>query len=125
MTDTVAALILIVEDDAVVALDLQGAALDAGFDAVLAPSASAARSLLASGTPAAAIVDLRLQDGMTGPDLVRELVGRGVTVIVVSGEVEAVRAIGLPAMACVRKPALSEAVISRVRSMLDRSSGAG
>jgi DNA-binding response OmpR family regulator len=73
--------VLIVEDELLVALELQNVLEDLGCDVVgIAPDSRRARDLAAHDVDIA-LVDLNLRDGPTGPDVGAELVDRGVTVL--------------------------------------------
>jgi CheY-like chemotaxis protein len=77
--------ILVVEDEAVVAFDLELSLRDFGCE-VLAPVASVADALasLEGGRPDAVVLDINLSDGPAGP-LARRLSEAGVPYIVTSG----------------------------------------
>jgi len=72
--------VLIVEDEILVAIEMESVLDDMGLEAagIAADAASAMR--LASGVDLA-LVDVNLRDGATGPQIGRELAGRGVTVL--------------------------------------------
>lgn len=73
--------VLIVEDEALVALDLKTVLEDVGFS-VVGIAADARRALEFADTGVdAAMVDLNLRDGLTGPQIGAELVKRGVSVM--------------------------------------------
>lgn len=73
--------VLIVEDELLVALELQHVLEDLGCDVVgIAPDSRRARDL-AQRDVDIALVDLNLRDGPTGPDVGVELVDRGITVL--------------------------------------------
>lgn len=66
--------ILVVEDDYLVALDLEYSLLDAGFDVVgVATSAEEGLEIAASGKPDLAILDIRLAGKRDGIDLAMDL----------------------------------------------------
>lgn len=77
--------ILVLEDEALIALDLEAILTDAGWR-VMGPAGTLgrARALLAEGRPDAACLDLNL-GGETSHDLARDLISQGVRVIFVSG----------------------------------------
>lgn len=73
--------VLIVEDEALVALDLKNTLEDSGYSIVgIAADARRAFEFADSGVDAA-MVDLNLRDGLTGPRIGAELVRRGVAVL--------------------------------------------
>ena len=68
--------ILIVEDDALIALSIEDILTEAGHTVVgLAPSKMQAARLARQAHPDLALIDLRLADGMTGLDLVHDFDG--------------------------------------------------
>jgi DNA-binding response OmpR family regulator len=81
--------VLIVEDEALVAMMLEDALADAGYRPVLAPDGSAARPCAEDGAGAAraAVVGLRLAGGLDGRQVVRSLREQqpSVPVVVVTG----------------------------------------
>jgi len=66
--------ILIIEDEALVAMELRFVLEDLGYDVVgTAPDARTARALATRGGVELALVDIHLSDGPTGVDLGQEL----------------------------------------------------
>src|SRR6476619_669514 len=66
--------VLIVEDEFLLALDLEETMFELGFDvSALAPSASKARSLAMSDQPDVALVDVCLEGGREGIEIARWL----------------------------------------------------
>lgn len=76
--------ILIVEDNPLIAMDLEDELSDRGFDAVCATSVSDARSLVARQAPSFAFLDMHLRTD-TSFDLARELRAQGVPFVFISG----------------------------------------
>ena len=77
--------ILIVEDEMLVAADLEATIEDLGHTAIgIAPDLQTAMQL-AERQPDLALVDLNLRDGETGPEAGEELARRGVIVVFVTG----------------------------------------
>ncbi len=74
--------VLVVEDEALVAMRVADTLDGAGYGPVWSPDGSAA-----AAAAAAAVVDLRLADGLDGREVVRRLRGRrpGLPVVVVTG----------------------------------------
>lgn len=73
--------ILIVEDEMLVAMELESILLDHGFDSVgIAPDLSTAEGYF-DETIDLALVDLNLRDGLTGPQIGAMLGAKGVTVL--------------------------------------------
>ena len=81
--------ILVVEDNALIAMEHEMLIEDLGHDCV-AIASNSVRALEAARTeaPDLALVDLGLADGWTGPALIEELHGMGIVSVVVSGQVE-------------------------------------
>ena len=57
--------ILVVEDEALIALDLEGALCDAGANVLIATTVHKAADLIERSEISAALVDYKLRDGMT------------------------------------------------------------
>lgn len=69
--------ILIVEDEFLIALELESLLQDAGYDVVgIAASSAEAIALGQKCAPDLAFVDIHLADGLTGIDVARELSGQ-------------------------------------------------
>ena len=79
-----APLALVLEDEALVAMDLESALLEDGFSVVLARSCSDAFSFLEGSRPDVAILDVRLPDGDC-KIVARTLAQLGVPFIVYTG----------------------------------------
>jgi two-component system, response regulator PdtaR len=76
--------ILIVEDEMLVAMELESILEDLGHEPVgIAPDLAAAEQL-ASSPIDLALVDLNLRDGLTGPEIGTRLSSRGVTVLFIT-----------------------------------------
>jgi DNA-binding response OmpR family regulator len=76
--------ILIVEDEMLVALELQSILLDLGYEVVgIAPDLATARRYFDQALDLA-LVDLNLRDGLTGPQIGATLGSSGVTVLFVT-----------------------------------------
>jgi DNA-binding response OmpR family regulator len=78
-------LALLLEDEAIIAMDLEITLQAAGFDVVTLLSCSDANAWLRGHTPSVAIVDVQLTDGSCH-DVVAKLHAAGVPFIVHSGE---------------------------------------
>lgn len=76
--------ILIVEDDALIAMDLEDELTDRGFDAVSASTIAHARQVLAQEAPGFVILDMHLRSETTF-EFARELQERGIAFIFLSG----------------------------------------
>jgi CheY-like chemotaxis protein len=96
--------ILIVEDEMIVAMEMEAVIEDLGFEPIgIAADQRQAREL-AELKPDLALVDLNLRDGMTGPQIGRDLAARGIQVVFVTANPRSV-ALGVPgALGVVEKP---------------------
>lgn len=116
--------ILIIEDEALVAMELRFVLEDLGHEvAGMAADARTARRLVNETDVDLALVDIHLQDGPTGVDLGRHLAHEGVTVVYMTAN---------PAMVCggvagtlgvLSKPADERAVQTAVEYALRRRCG--
>ena len=100
--------ILVVEDDAVIAMVLADSLEDAGHE-VVGPAATMAEALAlcdgAAPPPELAVLDINLGDGSSGVDVARALLGRwGVLSIFASGEMMEARQAKDVAFGYIRKP---------------------
>jgi DNA-binding response OmpR family regulator len=95
--------VLIVEDEFLVALDLEDIVCGAGFGVRgIAPDKAAAEALgPGSGI---ALVDINLRDGPTGPDIARMLADRGTAIIYVTANPSQVGQPAATAIGIVQKP---------------------
>lgn len=76
--------ILIVEDEMLVAMELESILEDLGYEPVgIAPDLQAAEEL-ATEPLDLALVDLNLRDGLTGPEIGARLCSRGVSVLFIT-----------------------------------------
>ncbi len=111
--------ILIVEDEFLVALQLEDMLTDAGYKVVgIVPDQAAAHML--SERPEVALVDLNLRDGPSGPTIARELAERFGTVIVYVTANPA--QIGTPAptaLGVVQKPFSQNTILAAVAMALN------
>ena len=110
--------LILVEDEPLIALDLEILAASAGHQVVgVAESFPDALDLLATYGPEAALVDLNLRDGLTGLDVARQLTDRGVTVAFVTGNAEQIPEDFSGAVAIMEKPFTEEGVIGLLGMM--------
>ena len=77
-------LILVLEDSVLVAMAIEAALADRGYDTIVAGTLAAAHERLGPKLPAAALLDLHLPDG-TSVELARSLYQRGCRVAMCSG----------------------------------------
>ncbi|MBD9444070.1 response regulator [Rhizobium sp. RHZ01] len=111
--------VLIVEDDYLVALDLETTVREMGLDVVgVATDRRQAFSLAAQAD--IAFVDVNLADGATGPEIGQRLVDEfGVTVLFMTSNPAAVVGRVHGALAVVSKPATPSIVQNSLRHALD------
>lgn len=110
--------ILLVEDEPFIALDLQMVVEAYGHTVVgVAASEGEALLLAAAETPDAALVDVNLKDGLTGPVISQALARRGVRTAFVTGNSEHVPADRAGAVAVLDKP-FTDAGIARILGLL-------
>lgn len=114
--------ILIVEDEAIVAMALDASLREAGH-VVMGPAASESRAIaLADATaPDLALVDIQLEGGDTGTAVAQRLHRRGIPTLFISGQIEKARANRHNAIGCLGKPysqALVLASIEVIRAII-------
>ena len=76
--------VLVLEDSVLVAMALEAALADRGYEAILAGTLAAAHERLGHALPVAALLDLHLPDG-NSVELARSLNERGCNVAICSG----------------------------------------
>jgi DNA-binding response OmpR family regulator len=110
--------ILVLEDEALIALDLAITLEDAGWE-VIGPAGSlaAARSLLDGGYPDLACLDLNIGSD-TSHDLARDLLARGVPVVFVSGRDARALPEDLREVPVLGKPVRTPALLARLSASL-------
>lgn len=109
--------ILIVEDNALIAMTVESILSDAGYT-VLGPAASAERAIaIAERTPPRiALMNIELRDGSSGIELARALKQRwGTTVVFVTGNVSDAREHRDVAIGFLSKPCSDEALLATVK----------
>lgn len=115
--------VLIVDDSLTVRMDLAEAFEDAGFETQAVSSLQAARSALATDSPAVMVLDVHLPDG-DGVDFLREIREKGVTqpiVLLLSSESEVqgrIRGLQTGAVEYVGKPYDRGDIIARSQQLL-------
>ncbi|MGZ9098218.1 MAG: response regulator [Brevundimonas sp.] len=117
--------ILIIEDEALVAMELRYVLEDLGHEVVgMAADAATARSLVHDGHVDLALVDIHLSDGPTGIELGRELGQRqGVTVLFMTANPGMVRDGVAGTIGVLSKPTDERAVQTAVDYALRRRAG--
>ncbi|NLS17800.1 response regulator [Rhizobium sp. P40RR-XXII] len=103
--------VMIVEDEALVALELERIAVEAGHE-IVGPFATVEQALAYASKAQVALVDLGLADGHSGGGLARRLTDRfGIKVIFVTGSPERVGYGREGAIAVIGKPFSDEAIV--------------
>lgn len=116
--------VLIVEDEFLLALQLEDILEDGGHMVVATLPDSQSLQRLADA-PDIALVDLNLRDGLTGPDVARELSSRyGIPVIYVTANPAQIGDPADTAVGVVQKPFTREAILGAISFALhaDRAS---
>jgi DNA-binding response OmpR family regulator len=101
--------ILIVEDEILVAMDIERIVADAGYT-VIAIAADRQSALEGTDHPDLAFVDINLRDGKTGPSIACELAKRGTKVFYVTANPAQIDPVANTAIGYIRKP-FSESAI--------------
>ncbi|MBB6227993.1 DNA-binding response OmpR family regulator [Polymorphobacter multimanifer] len=115
--------ILIVEDEMLVAVDLEWTLTDLGYECVgIVPDLETARGYL--GAPIdLALVDLNLRDGFTGPEIGAQLSAQGVAVLFVTANPALLEGRVAGAIGVITKPADEKLVEAAVEYALGARSG--
>ncbi|MBU1377506.1 MAG: response regulator [Alphaproteobacteria bacterium] len=116
--------ILIVEDEFVVAMNLEAILEDRGHQSVgIAPDLDTALRL-AGELPDLALVDINLRDGETGPIIAERLRSRGVDVLFVTANPRMLdRVPGATAIGVLTKPCDEEVIVAAVDYALSKRHG--
>ena len=98
--------ILVVEDEILIALELESLLQDTGHEVIgIAASSDEAVSLAETQQPDLAFVDIHLADGPTGVDVARRLTGElGVTVLFMTANAKRIPEDCAGAQGCIAKP---------------------
>ncbi|WP_431323960.1 response regulator [Rhizobium sp. YTU87027] len=117
--------VLIVEDEFLIAIDLETTVRDMGLD-VIGLATDKEQALRLAPMADIAFVDVNLADGATGPEIGRRLVEEfGVTVVFMTGNPEAVLGRVQGALSVVSKPTTPSIVQNSLRHALAARSTAG
>lgn len=116
--------ILVVEDSVLVAMAVEAALTDRGYEVIVAGSLAAARQRLRQGTIAAALLDVNLPDGTT-LELACEFVALGISVAICSGIDSGSVPTGYPPTARFEKPVEPERLADWVDGVLRPRSAPG
>jgi CheY-like chemotaxis protein len=107
--------VLIVEDEVLVAIDMEATIREFGFSTVgIAPDSEAALRLAAK-KPDIAFVDVNLRDGPTGPEIGAKLSEAGIVVIFVTANPRML-GLGVPGAVGVLNKPIDEEIIGSVLS---------
>lgn len=97
--------ILIVEDEALLAMELESEVEEAGHEIVgVAADSKQALSLIDKTSPQFAFVDIQLLDGPTGIDVGRHLASRSIPYVFVSGNLKRIPEDFAGALGAIEKP---------------------
>lgn len=114
---------LLVEDEAVIALDLEDALAHAGLSRFMTVSScAAAKDWLSTNTPDAAILDISLRDGPS-TEIALTLLARCVPFIVYTGIDEGPSPV-FDRVERLMKPTSSDAILSALRASVQRAEAA-
>lgn len=116
--------ILVVEDSVLVAMAVEAALTDRGYEVIVAGSLAAARQRLRQGTISAALLDVNLPDGTT-LDLACEFVALRIPVAICSGIDSGSVPTGYPPTARFEKPVEPERLADWVDGVLGPRSAPG
>ena len=118
------ATLLIVEDEALVALVLSDALSDAGYHVLDLTSGHAeAMSVARASRPDLALVNIDLENGDDGVALAEQLKALGVPVVFISGQTSRARSAKTDAIASMPKPYDAEDMVLAVNYLLARLEG--
>ncbi len=114
--------LILVEDEPFIALDLQMLAVSAGHGVVgLADSFDTALALAEEQRPDAALIDLNLSDGMTGPKVARALIERlGLKVGFITGNSNELPKLFRGSAAVLDKPFVDQGVFEMLKVLEGR-----
>jgi DNA-binding response OmpR family regulator len=115
--------ILIVEDEALVAMEIEGMLGLAGHEAIAqADDLQSALAAVEAERPDLALVDIQLGRGVSGLDIAEALKDRGIPVLFATGNCPMERGREL-ALGCLHKPFTDNMLIAAVRAAEDRIEG--
>lgn len=116
--------VMIVEDEVLVAIDLESSLLEAGHHVIGAAGDAAGAFKLAEERPEFAFVDVNLRDGETGPEIARRLSHEyGVRVVFLTANPMAVMGRSTGAFGVLPKPFEPETVERVLLSVLSEDVG--
>ena len=95
---------LVVEDEALLAMEMERLLEQAGWTVAAVAVETAGALAAAAGGPDLAFVDVNLRDGRTGPDIAAALIERGVPCVFVTADPQLLPADLAGALGVLRKP---------------------
>jgi two-component system, response regulator PdtaR len=117
--------VLIVEDEILLAMDIERVLQQAGFR-VVGLAADSREALALAAKARVALIDLHLRDGLTGPKLARELAERhALPIIYVTANPSQIRERATTTVGVVTKPFSDTALLAAVKNAVGHSGGAG
>jgi DNA-binding response OmpR family regulator len=114
--------VLIVEDQPLIALNLQDAVEELGHNAVGIASNMYQALLLSTGADIA-FVDVNLEDGPTGPIIGRTLADTDISVLFMTSDPGAIRGAVPGALDVIQKPILDLELVEAIQYVADRRAG--
>lgn len=115
--------VLIVEDEFLVALDLEDIIFQAGHGIVGIVADKRGMSAICAA-PKVALVDLNLRDGRTGPEIARELAEKfGTMIIFVTANPDQIESPPPTALGYIRKPFNHDDVLGALNLALGKATG--
>jgi DNA-binding response OmpR family regulator len=107
--------ILIVEDEALLALALEASLREAGHVVIgAAATETAAIALVDAARPDLALVDIRLRNGDSGTAVARRLHRRGIPALFISAQTDEARANRDSALGCLGKPYSARTMLASI-----------
>ena len=114
--------VLVVEDEPLIALDLEHALSSAGAAVSVANTVASALEAAAAPTVTAAIVDLRLH-GNSVREVVERLAARDLPFIFYTGQTETPTAASWPSVPCLVKPLPAKEVVEMLARVMSAKGG--
>lgn len=111
--------ILIVEDEPLIALNLEDAVLGLGHE-LIGIATNKSDALYLGAVAEVALVDVYLTDGPTGPTIGKELASKGVSVLFMTGNPENLGDGIAGTLGVIAKPVLGEEAEEAIRYAVDR-----
>lgn len=115
--------VIIVEDEALLALEMEGFLLDAGHRVLgVADDYDSAMALASETKPDLALLDIQLLGGTSGLDVAAAFKQRGIPCLFITGNCPTARGRGL-AMGCLHKPTDERSLLAAVEAAAEVSRG--